>query len=368
MSSTLLETLDMVRPLAALDVGALSNFAFFQLINDFLRTEIDIYTWKLLTRFTVLVSAVALALLTIWIFFQGYMIISGRSKESLMGLVVSSLRAVLIVSFATSMAVGASGLYWSVTDGLGRSITKVVANESDPYSEIDKNLLVMTASFALIDSLPSEEKTQEDKQKDRAQLFTGIGIAGPAVVASALLLLNKLAMALFIGFGPLFILCLLFQQTANLFQRWLLYGLGTLFSLAVLVVMVNLSTKVVGAVAAAMLVKYAASGFALGGEGINSMAMQQGGLGLIMSTLIVMAPPMAAMFFSGTLGQFVANSSFGNVGRNSTGQVADTGQKIYRSDGTEFGARKIAQSDGGRHEAGAWKTEQLHGFRNPRPS
>ena len=28
------------------------------------------------------------------------------------------------------------------------------------------------------------------------------------------------------------------------------------------------------------------------------------------------------MFFNGTLGQFVANSSFGNVGRNSSGQTS----------------------------------------------
>ena len=42
-----------------------------------------------------------------------------------------------------------------------------------------------------------------------------------------------------------------------------------------------------------------------------------------MSVLIVMAPPMAAMFFSGTLGQFAANKSFGNVGRNSSGSMSD---------------------------------------------
>ena len=45
-----------------------------------------------------------------------------------------------------------------------------------------------------------------------------------------------------------------------------------------------------------------------------------------MSVLMVMAPPMAAMFFSGTLGQFAANSSFGNAGRNATGQISDIKQ------------------------------------------
>ena len=50
-----------------------------------------------------------------------------------------------------------------------------------------------------------------------------------------------------------------------------------------------------------------------------------------MSVLMVMSPPMAAMFFNGMLGSFVANSSFGNVGRNSTGQVSDFRQQIQHN-------------------------------------
>ncbi len=46
-------------------------------------------------------------------------------------------------------------------------------------------------------------------------------------------------MALFIGLGPLFIPCLLFDQTKDLFKRWLLYGIGTVFSMAVLAAMVT---------------------------------------------------------------------------------------------------------------------------------
>jgi hypothetical protein len=41
------------------------------------------------------------------------------------------------------------------------------------------------------------------------------------------------------------------------------------------------------------------------------MAMQQGGLGLILTMLIISAPPMAASFFQGTMGQFMAYSQFG---------------------------------------------------------
>ncbi|WP_430542085.1 type IV secretion system protein [Stenotrophomonas maltophilia] len=45
--------------------------------------------------------------------------------------------------------------------------------------------------------------------------------------------------------------------------------------------------------------------------GMTSQAMQQGGMGLILTTLILTAPPMAAMFFQGTLGSFMAYSQIG---------------------------------------------------------
>jgi len=325
-------------------MGELSQFVFFKLINDFLRHEIDAYTWELLTRFSLILSSFIFSLMTIWILYQGYRIVTGQSRDSLMGLVVSSLRAVLIVGVATSMAAGGSQMYWALTDGLGQTIVGVVADESDPYASIDKNLAIMTASMAAIDALQDEQEETVKDDKDRAMWFTGIGIAGPAVIASSLLLLNKIAMALFVGFGPLFVLSLLFEQTKGMFSRWLFYGIGTAFSLGVLTVMVSLATKVVGAVALAFLAKYAASGFTGGGEGVNSMALQQGGLGLVMSTLIVMAPPMAASFFQGTLANFVANSSFGNVGRNSTGQASDYVQQTQRQMGANGGGRL---NDGG---------------------
>jgi type IV secretion system protein VirB6 len=150
-------------------------------------------------------------------------------------------------------------------------------------------------------------------------------VAGPGVIAGSMLLLNKVALALFIGFGPLFIICLLFKQTASLFSRWLLYGIGTLFSLAVLSVMITFAMQMLTAITAAYIAQYVASmatNGALSTDGLNSMALQQGGIGLILTTLIISAPPMAAAFFQGTLGQFQSYSPFGMVGRESAASAA----------------------------------------------
>ena len=105
--------------------------------------------------------------------------------------------------------------------------------------------------------------------------FAGIGTGGPAVMAGTMLLLNKIAMALFVGLGPLFILCLLFDQTKSLFGRWLYYGLGTMFSLSVLSVMVTLATDMVIAVAASF---WTSALFGAGPVGVARMALQQGGV------------------------------------------------------------------------------------------
>ncbi|OAX87132.1 hypothetical protein A7D16_17310 [Xanthomonas nasturtii] len=292
----------------------IANYEFFRLINDYLRDEIAIFQWNLLQRTTAWVGVVALTVLTLWILIQGYRLATGQSREAAMGLVVTALRAALIIGLATSMAQGSSQLYWTLTDGVSHAITKTVTGDSDsPYEAIDKNLMLMQVAMSGLDQIKTGGDEESKDEKDRARWFTGIGMAGPGVVAGSMLLLNKLAMALVVGFGPLFILCLLFQATKSLFSKWLLYGIGTVFSLSVLTFTVSLATKVVGAVGAAFVAKWAMNGGS--GEGISSMALQQGGLGLVLTTLIITAPPMAAAFFQGTLGQFSAYSALGQLDR-----------------------------------------------------
>ncbi|MEA9675854.1 type IV secretion system protein [Xanthomonas campestris pv. raphani] len=136
-----------------------------------------------------------------------------------------------------------------------------------------------------------------------------------ALTAAAMLLLYQVAIAMFVGFGPLFILCLLFDQTKQLFQKWLLYGIGTMFSMGVLAAMVSICMK--------MVVKVAGSLWAVKGlgmllqtdftNGITSQAMQTGGMGVLLTLLILTTPPMAAFFFQGTLGSFMAYSQIGGA-------------------------------------------------------
>jgi type IV secretion system protein VirB6 len=136
------------------------------------------------------------------ILIQGYRIATGQSRESMMALVTNSLRAVLIVSVATTFAVGGTSLHELLTDTLNRAITQVMTGEDEnAYDSIDRSLGYMQVALSSIDQLQVGGSQIVQEAKTRNQWFTGIGIAGPAITGGAMLLLNKVAMALVVGAG-----------------------------------------------------------------------------------------------------------------------------------------------------------------------
>ena len=120
------------------------------------------------------------------------------------------------------------------------------------------------------------------------------------------------------------------DATKSLFQRWLLYGIGALFSMAMLSAMVAIATKVVVAVAASFWAT-AALGSLLQtnfSDGFMGIAVQQGGIGILLTVLLISTPPMAASFFQGTLGSFAHYTAWqggGNVGQR-PGEAGYRGQ------------------------------------------
>ena len=108
---------------------------------------------------------------------------------------------------------------------------------------------------------------------------------------------------MFVGFAPIFILCLLFKKTAPLFQKWLYYGLATIFSGVMLGVMTEISMDLVGnlfggATAGDFVAKVIGGGSQ---TAIMDTVTQQLGLGVILSALLITVPPMAGMWFNGLM-------------------------------------------------------------------
>jgi type IV secretion system protein VirB6 len=301
----------LLRPMAQ----SFGELLYYALISDFIRKEIDNFGFNLMERVSALVGTAALTLITIWVVFQGFRILSGQSRDSLMALVMSVLRVTLIVMAATTIGISGRPAHKFLTEDLQNVITSAVTGNTDDTIEeqIDGNLAAMQFAMTSIDAINIVQDPTLDDDKKRALMMVGIGTAGPAMIGGAMLLLYQVAMALFIGLGPLFVLCLIFDQTKSLFNRWLMYGISTMFSMAVLSAMLAIATKLVLGVAGAFWATTTLS-FLTGAslnQGMTTIALQQGGVGLLLTVLIVSTPPMAANFFNGAVGGFNAFSQVG---------------------------------------------------------
>ena len=182
--------------------------------------------------------------------------------------------------------------------------------------KIDKSLTVAQASMAFINQIDTAENPNLAAQVERAKLFAGAGAAGPGIVTGTMLIIYRVAMALFVGFAPFFILCLMFKKTTPYFSKWLNYGLATMFSSALLAAMASISTDLVRIIAQSQYKysKIASITSIITGEsvtGIFNSAMNQLGLGLMLSTVLIVVPPMAGSWFNGMMGTFASFNHFG---------------------------------------------------------
>ena len=248
---------------------------------------------------------------------SGQAFIPFPGQGSMMAMVTNMARIVVIVTAATSMSIfgGSLQTFLSANGTLGSEISQLVSGTDSPISGIDQNMAETQVALAAIDAVqvpPGDTETAEAKA--HAMFFAGFGTSSPPMAAGAMLLLYQFSMAMVVGFGPLFILCLIFEQTKDLFRKWLMYGIGTLFSIAMLYVVTSivlyLTVNLAGALWSATLID---SITGQGGEGYSSQAIQQGGIGLLMTVLIISVPPMASMFFQGTLGNFSPYAALGGA-------------------------------------------------------
>lgn len=295
----------------------ISAFIYYKLVYDYLTEKVRDFGLDLMHQVMLWVSAVALVLVTLWILIQGYRFITGQARESLIGMVTHMTRVVVIVTAASTTGVLGSDLHTFFVQDMSTAINQLMTGSDDtPAETIDKNLAYTQLALSTIDAVKIDAgDTELSDQKSRTEMIAALGSASPPMAAGAMLLLYQFTMALFIGLGPFFILCLIFDQTKDLFRRWLLYGIGTIFSMAVLSAVVGIVLGLTLRVAAAIWGARIANGFLHGSsEGLSTQALQQGGIGLLLTVLIISVPPLASNFFQGTMGAFYFNSAFGQGG------------------------------------------------------
>ena len=288
-------------------------------IRDYLYARIGYFTEVVLSKNLNLALTMVLALLTLWIMVQGYLIVTGRSQEGLKGFIFNLGKNYVVIAIALGVSLGSGFSVRVLTDNLANGISQVMHGNNDFGSEclteqtsyitgckIDLNLKTTQLVLSSLSAIDTADDDHLEDKLSEAKWFAGVGTAGPAVVAGTMLIMYRIAISLFVGFAPIFILCLLFKRTAPLFQKWLYFGLATIFSSVLLGVMAEISMDLVGHLfGGAAAGKFVATVIGEGGTtGIMETVTQQLGLGLMLSTLLITVPPMAGMWFNGIMASY----------------------------------------------------------------
>lgn len=283
------------------------------------------------------------ALFTLWIMVQGYLILTGRSQDSLKTFVFNIGKTYIIILVALGVSSTSEFALRKLTEVTTDGVASMMLGENEEETskdmsecltkatnsvlgcQIDQNLITAQAVMAFINQIDTADNARLADQVEQAKLFAGVGAAGPGIVTGTMLLLYRVAMALFIGFSPFFILCLMFKKTTPYFTKWLNYGLATIFSSVLLAAMAGICTDLVEIIAKRQFASNLVfTVLGINNSGVFNSAMNQLGLGLMMSTVLILVPPMAGVWFNGVMASTYGTNHFERW-NNSSGGTAPIG-------------------------------------------
>lgn len=321
------------------------NLGFFILIKTYVEILIMKFGDRGLSALSTVLIPSLMSMVTVWLMFEGYRILNGQSREPLNMFLWRGAKMVVIITVASWIMNNPTGLRDWISEHIKNPIASVIVGGeyASPEAMVDSSLLLMHLIMGAFGSLQAATSNNNDGALANFIMASGVAQGAPAVVAGALLLLNEIALSLAILTAPAFILCLLYDPTKQYFQGWLKFFLGSLLTMAVLSVMVTIGLKVMLVYATKVLGEYGV-GVAVAGSasqdrpGIAQITIMQGGLGLMMSTLMITAPLLVGNLIGSSLGGFSGYNMFtgGNVPRDSNNNPLVNKDK-ERTDGEGVG-------------------------------
>ena len=240
-------------------------------------------------------------IMTIWVAYQGFMLISGESKPVL-PLIFQTGKMMLILSLVALIARQSPAVADAVLDFKDLITSAIVGDDVNLYQMIDINIALAQVFNALVDSMVGGQQTGADG-KSLTTLAGLIGQSGPAMLVSVMALMAEISIVVAIMLSPLFIFFLLFQQTSSMFWTWAKFLLGTMVSLAVLTLLASILLDMMMMYGAKVVVAFFLNGMLSaagigGGFDIGASAMQLTALGGLSAALLMMIPPVVMQFFN----------------------------------------------------------------------
>ncbi|WP_374494097.1 type IV secretion system protein [Brachymonas sp.] len=273
------------------------------------------------------------ACLTLWFMWEGWRMVSGQSRESFMGFLNRAFVVIIVVASAQGFALSGHSMMQTVRDMQNIVAQAITGNEyTSPDKMVGKVLTYMLTLQSILQIYQGSVSPGGADFSNTLTFITGAGQAVPALLAGGLSLLNEVALNLSFVFGPLFILCYISVRTRFLFVNWVKFTVTTLFSMAVLSVVTVIALKAIIMMAAMLIgmnVSSAVAGAAASALGSDSLlgslleagstspsltdiATVTGGVGMLLTTLILGVPPLVVSFFSNGMGAVA--SGYNQVG------------------------------------------------------
>lgn len=313
--------------------------ALFEEIRSYIVDLIGQFGYAGLGRMMAFAGAVGTVWLTIWFMVQGYRIATGQSRESLHVFIVRAITVTAIVAVAQGLAIFGQDLASLVLD-LRNSIALAITGGEyeDPSKMVGEVLTGMLTLQIAMDLAPvlGPSSGNNLNMANTLSFITGAGQALPALIAGGLMLLNEIAMHLCLVMAPLCLLAYVFDQTRFMFVTWAKFTVSTLFSMVVITVVTVIALKATIMLGTALLaMDGVSSGLAFlniktGSLYLRDIATISGGLGMLLTTLILGTPPLMTNFFSGQVGAIF--SGYNQVGSLAAGSKSAAGaQDFFRS-------------------------------------
>ena len=310
--------------------------ALFEEIRSYIVDLIGQFGYAGLGRMMAFAGAVGTVWLTIWFMVQGYRIATGQSRESLHVFIVRAITVTAIVAVAQGLAIFGQDLASLVLD-LRNSIALAITGGEyeDPSKMVGKVLTGMLTLQLAMDLAPvlGPSSGNNLNMANTLSFITGAGQALPALIAGGLMLLNEIAMHLCLVMAPLCLLAYVFEQTRFMFVTWAKFTVNTLFSMVVITVVTVIALKATIMLGTALLaMDGVSSGLAFlniktGSLYLRDIATISGGLGMLLTTLILGTPPLMTNFFSGQVGAIF--SGYNQVGSLAAGNKPAAGSQDF---------------------------------------
>ncbi|TCV94759.1 type IV secretion system protein VirB6 [Luteibacter rhizovicinus] len=339
--------------------------ASLTLASDILGGTVETITAAMIeqsTRMMTIISPIAHAMLVCYVLLWGAAIASGRTNQPLGDAAIRVLRIVLIVSFALTVGIYQNDIatfFMEVPSGIAAGIVDVPSSKGNTPG-------IAQVLDAALNRGYDTGKTVWNYASRKFGLFRFgyivyffvaiaiyIVVSVVVAIATALVFLGFVALAVLLAVGPLFILMALFDNTRRFFDAWLgqTVNFGVLFILVASTIDLcfRVFTKVVG-------------GIQLGGPAEAGKAMIIViGVGIAMIITVLQTRPMAAAISGGVAASSQGLSQFvlGKV----SGGLSMAGSKLLGS-GNPVG-RGISQATGGTAGTGQQATSRVH-LKTPR--